>query len=910
METEDEFGENPTLPGTGDNYDHKELPRGTSIDRYLIVEPIGSGGMGTVYRAYDPQLNRGVALKIMSVMHADLGTAERAKARLIREAQALAQLSHPNVVAVHDAGTFENDVFIAMELVEGKTLDEWIRDEKRTVKEILEVMIAAGRGLSAAHKAGLIHRDFKPGNVIVGDDERVRVLDFGLACAADQQESIDDRPTASEQDEQNQETKNLLDYKEFSSGSSPNLLQSPLTHAGGVLGTPLYMAPEQHLGWKTDERTDQFGFCVVLYEVLYGKRPFAGRSREELKREVSRQQVSVPSTETDVPNWIWKIIRKGLSIKPEGRYQTIDSLLDDLDKDPEIARAKRRKKLQSAILILLLVAITLGFGYYALFKGSKVCTGAERKVAGVWSDERKEKISQAFAKTGLSYANDSFVRVERRLGEYLHRWKSEYTETCEATRLRDEQPVEIMVLKMRCLDKRLNSAGALVKVLGEADKIVVARSVQAVSSLSEFSKCNDVEALQSRIPPPKDKKTKNKVAAIRNKLAEVEAFEKTGKYREGLELVRKIMMAAKAVDYQPLIAEVFYELGSLLNKNGEYKKAETTLFDAAEAAGESRDGLLVAKTMALLSRIVGEKQARNDVGLSIARDAELMLLVAGGNATIRFGLLNTQGVLFYRKGCYDKALEYLRKSLTIRENTLGNESYYLASSFGNMGLVFSEQDNYDKAVKYYRKALVIHEQTLGPKHPEVATSLNNLGLVLTDQGDYDKALEYHSKALAIKEKALGPNHPRVAKSLNNLGLVLQKVGQYKKALEHYRKALAIEEKVLGIEHSGLAWSLSDIGSVLLEQGRPKQAMAPLERVVRLCEKKGCDPEPHGSSLFHLAQALNSAGGDKAQAIKLAKQALGIFKMNPKRFTKELNEVNVWLEKHPKEKPTAKAAATR
>ena len=243
MTTPDNSGTHATLADSGDISDHQELSQGANLGRYVIIEPIGSGGMGTVYRAYDPQLNRGVALKILSVKQTDQQAAERAKARLIREAQALAQLSHPNVVAVHDAGTFEDDVFIAMELVEGKTLDDWMKEKKRTVKEILKVMIGAGRGLSAAHKAGLVHRDFKPGNVIVGDDGRVRVLDFGLARAADQQESAEDKPEVSEQVGQSQESNNSFDYNEISSDSSPNLLQSPLTHAGGILGTPYVHGP-------------------------------------------------------------------------------------------------------------------------------------------------------------------------------------------------------------------------------------------------------------------------------------------------------------------------------------------------------------------------------------------------------------------------------------------------------------------------------------------------------------------------------------------------------------------------------------------------------------------------------------------------------------------------------------------
>ena len=224
----------------------------------------------------------------------------------------------------------------------------------------------------------------------MGDDGRVRVLDFGLARAADQQELIEEGPEVSESDEQSQEAKNQDNWKEISSDSSPNLLQSPLTHAGGVLGTPLYMAPEQHLGLKTDERTDQFGFCVVLYEALYGKRPFSARTMEKLKREVIRQQVCVPRADTDVPAWLWQIVRKGLSVKPEDRYTTIDSLLEDLDKDPEeIRRQKRmarRRKLFVVSLILLVVALPIGVWYGLRYRTFQLCKDAEGEFDGVWDD--------------------------------------------------------------------------------------------------------------------------------------------------------------------------------------------------------------------------------------------------------------------------------------------------------------------------------------------------------------------------------------------------------------------------------------------------------------------------------------------------------------------------------------------
>ena len=386
-----------TLADLENRSDPQELSRGSTLGRYVIIEPIGSGGMGTVYRAYDPQLNRGVALKILSVKHADRQTVERAKARLIREAQALAQLSHPNVVAVHDAGTFEADVFVAMELVEGKTLDDWMKDNKRSIKEIISVMTAAGRGLSAAHKAGLIHRDFKPGNVIVGDDGRVRVLDFGLARAADQVEVDEEKSEAL--DVQSDST-NSFDVKEISSDSTPNWLQSPLTHAGGIMGTPMYMAPEQHLGLKTDERTDQFGFCVVLYELLYGKRPFAARSLKKLKREVIRQRVSVPKEGTDVPSWLWQIVQKGLSAKPEDRYPNIDSVLEDLDKDPEEEqlqkRIARRRRRYLVSLILLTIALPIGVWYGLRYRTVELCKAAEGEFEGVWDVKTKASVKKAF----------------------------------------------------------------------------------------------------------------------------------------------------------------------------------------------------------------------------------------------------------------------------------------------------------------------------------------------------------------------------------------------------------------------------------------------------------------------------------------------------------------------------------
>ena len=286
---------------------------GSKLGRYIIVEKAGAGGMGVVYKAYDPELDRRVALKLLSAQ--DTGStlshgASNAQSRLLREAQALARLAHPNVIAVHDVGVFEDEVFVAMEYVEGSTIKQWLAAKERSLDEILRVYQAAGRGLAAAHRAGLIHRDFKPGNVIVGDDGRVRVLDFGLARSAAFDAGVE------------------VDNEEFDSnvGIDSSHLES-LTLLGAIMGTPPYMAAEQHRGEAVDARTDQFAFCVSLYEALYGERPFRGKTQAAVKRAVIKGTIPDTPSRLDVPGWLRKLLVRGLSVEASARYPSIDALL-------------------------------------------------------------------------------------------------------------------------------------------------------------------------------------------------------------------------------------------------------------------------------------------------------------------------------------------------------------------------------------------------------------------------------------------------------------------------------------------------------------------------------------------------------------------------------------------------------
>jgi tetratricopeptide (TPR) repeat protein len=321
----------PTLPlesPTGDT----ELQLGEKFGRYIVLAWLGAGGMGTVYSAYDPELNRKVALKVLS----NTGTrrADRLPIRdsLLSEAQAMAQLAHPNVVTVFDVGSVDDRVFIAMELVQGLTLAKWLVAEHRQRTEIIATFVAAGEGLAAAHAAGLIHRDFKPDNVLIGDDGRVRVTDFGLARSAPPE------PRESQRD----------------AAEPGHRSSAPRT---GIAGTPAYMAPEQYLGRSVDARADQFSFAVALYEALYGERPF-GPPELAIGDRAAMGRKATRSRRRGHPVGLRRALLRALSPEPDARYPSMRELLAVLT-----PRSRRGRTFAVGMLLVVATAVASAGGY-------------------------------------------------------------------------------------------------------------------------------------------------------------------------------------------------------------------------------------------------------------------------------------------------------------------------------------------------------------------------------------------------------------------------------------------------------------------------------------------------------------------------------------------------------------------
>ncbi|HSK75404.1 MAG TPA: serine/threonine-protein kinase [Thermoanaerobaculia bacterium] len=896
------------------------LPRGTPIGRYVILDRIGGGGMGVVYTGYDPELDRKVALKLL---RPDRAAGEAARLRLLREAQAIARLSHPNVVAVHDAGTFGDQVFLAMEYVEGTTLRRWLDEERRPWGEVVDRFVLAGRGLAAAHAAGLVHRDFKPDNVLLGKDGRVRVADFGLARAAGE--------TGAE---------------EPASPESGGILESPITQLGTAVGTPAYMAPEQLRGERTDARSDQFSFCVALWEALYGERPFAGAA--------ARGEVRQVPAGSRVPDRLRQALLRGLAADPAARYPALEELLDRLARNPEAAR---RRWLAAGVAVLAVGGVFAGLGYLQARRG-QLCSGGEAKLAQVWNAGRKGEVRAAFLGTRTPFAEKAWTEVEGILDRYTRSWTQMHRGACEATRLRGEQSEDLLDRRMFCLDQRLREVDALTGVFARADREIVQRSVRAAAGLAPLADCADVRALTARVPPPADPAVRARVEALSREMARVRALRAAGRYPQGLALAREVSRKAEGAGYPPARAEALFLQGDLEERVGEHEPAERTLRQAVQRAEAAAADEVKAASAITLMFLIGEVQNRFEEAHGWGDLAAATLDRLGDQGSLRGQYLNDLGTLYEAEARYAEALKAHREAAAIRRRVEGERSPAAAAAVSNAGVDLFRLGRYPEAMASFEEALKIQEAALGPEHPEVGGSLNRIANVHYVQGRYEEAVRHHLRALKIREAAFGPRHRLVGDSLLNLGNSFDLMARYGEALEHYRRAaevyraalgprsaeraraldgmgaaamglkdwdvanaylrqalevkietlgrdhqsvavtfynlglvakdrgrpaealpyfqqsLAIEEKVVGPDHPDVAAGLTSVAETELQLGRPEKALVLLDRALAALEKHDgeVDATVPAITRFALARTLWELGRDRDQALALAGKA--------------------------------------
>ncbi|MEM9462092.1 MAG: tetratricopeptide repeat protein [Myxococcota bacterium] len=843
------------------------------LGRYVVLGTLGQGGMGTVLEAFDRTLQRKVAVK---VLHEHLD--DQYTARLLREARAMAKLSHPNVVPVFEVDTTGDQTFVVMELVQGRTLRDWIRQHPLPDwRQCVEVFIQVGQGLAAAHAAGLVHRDFKPSNAVIDDEGRARVLDFGLACRADlgttdevglghtQGKTHDDRsPDLPVHERAHRRASGAGDDDPL---ALDLLSVQALTETGMVMGTPAYMPPEQFKGREADARSDQFSFCVSLYEAVYGERPFAGDTQTRLMTSMTRGGVRPVPKGSPVPARLRTVLLRGLAADPAQRWPSMEALLTELHR----LVAPRSARWMAVGMMAGLAALGggLAFGHYVEVK--ERCTGAQAQMDGIWDDGRRQQVQDAILGTERPFAPETWQRIEPRLDAYAQAWTATHTEICEATSVRGEQSDQALDLRMRCLDQRRTALRATVDVLADTNAELVHNTMKLVVELPTLTRCDDLPWLEqhdARVPPPDDPDVAAAVEIQRAHLADIAVMHKAGRYAKALDAVEPVLEQAETLGYTPLRAEALYWRGSLRHGNGQYTEAETDLRQAHALAVEHHHDPIALDTAQALTSVVGVALARHAEGRQWGEMVALPLAQRSGEPLDVAHSLNHLGLVLRSQGEYEAAQHHHQRALAIKQKALGPDHPSVAATLQNLGNVsFFSQGDYENAKTYYHKALTIYEKALGLDHPSVAVTLSNLGNVFFSQGDYENARLHYRRALVLEQKALGPDHPDVAKKWGHLGHVFLRQGNLEEAGLHYQRSLAIHEKALGPDHPDVAMSLSNLSAVFLGQRDYDKARDHYQRAIAIKQEAlGPDHPSLVSTLSNLGLVFEMQGElDKARA---------------------------------------------
>ncbi len=809
------------------------------IGRFAVLRRIGGGAMGVVYAAQDEELDRRVAIKVVRE-----GLPEH-RDRMRREAQMMAKLSHPRIVQIYEVGTHDDDVFIAMELVAGSTLRAWLERHEPVWPQVLDLYRRAGEGLAAAHGAGIVHRDFKPDNVLLGDDGSVKVADFGLA-----------RPGS---------------LGKESTTVDPADGDPSLTRTGSLVGTPAFMAPEQFLGEAVDARTDQFAFCVALYEGLYRQHPFDARSVTTLAASVTAGKRADPPAGAKIPQWLHEVVVQGLARQPQDRHASMQALLAALDRDP----ARRRRW-----LILGTSAILLGAGGFATprvleHRARARCERiASEGIETAFDDTTRDELQAALASAGPAYATTMADRVVVPLSEHASAWRDAREHVCLAARVTRQLDEETERRALWCLDDRREELAGLVAELSRAEPHGVERAFEAASGLSSPRSCTD-PALLARTPTP-PQEHRDRIARVRGKLWRARALSRLGRYAPARQLARVGLAEAEDLAWAPLTAAARAVVGSTLDGDGDFAAAEIELeaafFDASRAGAAE----LASEVAGSLAYTVGFSEMRVADGVRWSRLGELAAAGLPDPDGIReAGRRIDLGLIRYAGGELGEAARELEAALTIREAAFGPDHPAVARAVDLLGVVRVAQAAPDDAIALHQRALSIREAALGPGHPHVAVTLNHLATAHQRKGEFDEARRLLERSVALSEAAFGVEHPQVAGAMFNLGAVLIDLGDREAALEVLERSLAIRRRVLRPGHADIGESLTMLGSAYAYLGDSTRACELQREALHVVERALGPDHPRVASVAgNLGLAMVDAG-DAHGALVPLRRALAV-----------------------------------
>lgn len=815
-------------------------PRESSPEgRYELLSTLGAGGMGIVQAAFDRELDRKVALKFIVADGGD--DAARARTRLLREAKALAQLAHPNVITVHDVGVLDGDVFVAMELVLGENLREWLASAPRTLAAKLEVLRQAGEGLTAAHAVGIVHRDFKPENVLVGRDGRARVTDFGLARAADTQEEPTDR------------------------GAGEGRL-APVTRTGVRAGTPAYMAPEQKLGRAADARSDIYSYCVTAFEVVTGARPRA-------------------APKTRPPRWLDRVIQRGLEERPEDRWQSMRDVLAALARGPLVTRGR-------VGVVLALVGIASA----VIVRGQAparppLCAPDPSAFASVWGASRHDAVLAAFRAADPANADAMFGVVDAALVRMGQAWVAMRADACAATRVRRDQSEAVLDLRTGCLDTHRQEASALVDVLAHADRLAVENAGAAVAQLPAVDDCANVRTLSELDPPPTDPSKRAVIEEASSALARASALHTTGKEKEALALVLPALAAVRPVRYGVLEARLLVLRADVLwELNRPRVQVWAAMHEAARTALNARDD---ASAAAAWTQLAYQHAGDPEEGRLWAGYAEAAIERLGGDSFLEADLCTRLGQIELQDGKFDRARELFGKAKPLFERTRGPGYYRIGSILDSLGQMAVEEQDLEEAARYHALARELRERAVGRDNVATISSRFNEMEDLIRLGRLDAAANVLRE---LDDRYVRTRDPDVSYLELTRAWLLRARGDFAGALASDKISLPLYEEDFTKDDGRMRAPLHALGLDYLGLGRPVEAIAPLERAARFTE--GLSLRERSETAFALAQALDGARRDPARAALLAAQAAELLEPLATRYGKgyarSRDEILAWL----------------
>lgn len=791
-------------------------PRGSMVGRYLLLERLGGGGGGEVFAAFDPVLDRKVALKFL---HGSRATEEA----LVREGRLLAKVVHPAVVEVHEVASHEGRPFMAMELVDRGDLASFAKEarEQEAHARLLDALCTVAEGIAAAHDADVVHGDIKPSNVLRAPSDKLKVSDFGIGR-----------------------------------------LRAEATEGGGhPIGTPTFMAPEQHEGRVPDERSDQYSFCLTAWYSLLGSNPFdvgdtslattrGADDTDERGRLEEGKRAGPPSWPgvRGLPRSVGDVLRRGLDPDPDRRWPSMQALLAALRPDP--ARRRNQRMLAVGGGVAVITAAVFGVQRYDEARREAACEAARSELDGVWDDEAREAVRGALLASETGYAKATLERVVPRIDAWAETWGEHRVEACrnhQVTRTWNDATSE---RAQWCLEEHLVELGAAVTELRTGGEGVVSRAVSVASALPNVAGCTDPSILAKRPDPPTRDLYDTTLEAVRL-IARAETLVRLGRYTDGLAVTRDAQTLLGSAEASPLFASALYLEGRILSKDVDAHAAEAKLIEAYKVASTARNWEVAAGTAETLTFVVGRLAGRPRDGRTWLTQAEVAASLAGDP----FGVHETArasnlAVLENAAGNYDEAEALHLHAIELAKSSFGEDHPVVSARLGNLAAVYIRQARYAEAKAVYENALEREERVLGPDHPDSLGTRGNLAAVLQFLGDTKASADMLREVLVRRERVLGPNHPEVAQGLENLATVLNDLGQHEEARTMLERALDIRSSEG--ETLPMALTLSILASVHSAQARPDEALELRLRSLKIHEdNQGPEHSDVGETLINL-----------------------------------------------------------